>query len=467
VGAQTVAVVAVGLVVNTLLARLLTPADFGLVALGAAIVAAGTLITSGGVAPTLIVRAQPPSAAEQAAVAGVGLAITVGLAVASAAVAIPLGGTDGAVVALMVASLPLYALRVPAAIELERAMSYGPVARAELVEALAFYAFALASVAAGLGVWGFAAAAIVRAATGSTLLVRASHARLPRPSADWRAIRTLLAPGLAYQGTTVVRFAREQGLNVGVAAIAGLGALGVWSLAYRVLQVPYLMFRVLWRVSFPAMGRLLASGADPRPAIEGSARVVATATGLVLCPLAGGAHALLPPLLGPGWGEVPDVVVIASAGIAAAAPQSVAVVGYLMAAGAARAILVSSIAQAAVWLAVGLALLAPLGVVAIGIGWLASSAVGVLTLGIPARRRSGARLVGVIGPPLALTLLGIGAGYLVGTAGDPSVPLGLAAAAAGLAAFLGALALVARPALAQTARIAREAVRGAASTAAA
>jgi O-antigen/teichoic acid export membrane protein len=460
IGTRTAGVFAAGLVVNTLLARLLTPEDFGIVAIGSTIVTAGTFLASGGLGPSLIVRDRAPSAGELGAVLGIAVALSVAIAGISAGVGLALG-RDGSIVALMVAALPLFALRIPATIELERELAYRAVARAELVEALVFYAWALGTVVAGLGVWGLASGVIVRAATGSAVMARLAPLPFPRPSLAWGQVRPLLRFGLVFQGARAVQLGREQALNVGVAAIGGLAVLGVWSLAYRVLQVPYLMFRALWRVSFPAMGRLLASGADPRPAVEGSARIVAVATAAVLCPLAGSAHALLPALVGPGWDGLADTVLAASLGIAAAAPQSVAVTGFLLAAGDARSILVSAVAQAAVWLAVALALLPSLGVVAVGIGWTASSAISLVTLGIPARRRSGAVIWPQLAAPVALTALGAGAGYLVGTAGDPSIPLGLAAAAAALAVLAVGLLALARPALRETLGTVRAAIRSA------
>src|SRR5919199_6136515 len=75
IGGRAVVIFGVGLVANTVLARLLTPADFGIVAIGAALVTTGTFITSGGLGPSLIVRDRPPTADELAAVLGTLLAI--------------------------------------------------------------------------------------------------------------------------------------------------------------------------------------------------------------------------------------------------------------------------------------------------------------------------------------------------------------------------------------------------------
>src|SRR5687768_7449527 len=86
IGTRAAAVFAVGLVANTILARLLTPADFGIVAIGATIVTAGTFLASGGLGPSLIVRDRAPSADELGATFGLVLAVSV--AIAAVAVAI-------------------------------------------------------------------------------------------------------------------------------------------------------------------------------------------------------------------------------------------------------------------------------------------------------------------------------------------------------------------------------------------
>ena len=97
-------------------------------------------------------------------------------------------------------------------------------------------------------------------------------------------MRGILKFGAQFQAVQVTNLARDQAINIGTGAIGGVAMLGLWSLASRVMQVPFLLFTTLWRVTFPAMSRLVALGEKPRPVIERTARLGAFATGLILAP---------------------------------------------------------------------------------------------------------------------------------------------------------------------------------------
>src|SRR5215212_7899108 len=92
---------ALGLVANVVLARLLEPRDFGIVALGTVLITVGAFLSDGGLGSGLIRRAEPPRRRELEAVNGVqlaGTALLVAVAAGTAAVA----GGDAWVVAAMV-----------------------------------------------------------------------------------------------------------------------------------------------------------------------------------------------------------------------------------------------------------------------------------------------------------------------------------------------------------------------------
>jgi O-antigen/teichoic acid export membrane protein len=169
-GARGAIVFAVGLVVNIALARLLVPRDFGVVALGSVLLVVGSQISDGGVGAALIRREEPPERIELEAVAGLQMAAAWALALAGAGGA-ALFGRDGLVIALMLASLPILSLRIPAGIVLERRLSYRPIAFVDLVEAISYYAWALTSVGLGFGVWGLASAVVARAAIGALTMM--------------------------------------------------------------------------------------------------------------------------------------------------------------------------------------------------------------------------------------------------------------------------------------------------------
>ena len=114
-------------------ARLLTPYDFGLVAIGTTVLTFGTFLDDGGVGTALIRRPEPPTKSElQALVAfqfGLDLLLVVGIGL----VMLPFG-LLGQVTTVIVISLPLGAFRAPSYILYERRLNYRPMAIVEVVE---------------------------------------------------------------------------------------------------------------------------------------------------------------------------------------------------------------------------------------------------------------------------------------------------------------------------------------------
>lgn len=455
-GVRNVVILAAGVVANLVLARLLTPADFGLVALGQTLVLVGGYLSSGGIGTALIGRPDPPSRRELEAVLGVQLAIATGLAVAFALAAAPFG-RDGAVVALMLATLPLATLRLPQGIELERELSFRTIATVDVVELLAHYAWALTAVALGAGVWGLASAVVVRGLAGAVAMVRLSPLGWVRPRLAWREVRPLMGFGARFQAAAGVSVARDQLLNAGIAAIAGISTLGVWALAFRVMQVPLLLFTTLYRVSYPAMAKLLAAGRDPRSAIERAAALTAVAIGAIVVGIAAGAPALVPSLLGDRWEEVPPILGLGGVALLITCPVSAATVGWLYAAGDAGTVLRAFAVHAAAWLVVGLALLEPVGPAAIGIGWIAGAIGDATVLGVVAARRTGARLARRLAAPVAVALAAGAAGWAISSTAE-TVPAGLAGVVVGEAALLAGLFLLAGRPLRDAIGLAREGV---------
>jgi O-antigen/teichoic acid export membrane protein len=456
-GGRAVLIYILGIGANLALARLLVPRDFGVVALGTVLLVVGGYFAEAGFGGALIQREQPPTRVELEAVYGLQLAITVTLAAGCAAVAIPFGH-DGLVVAAMVASLPLTIVRMPAMIVLERSLQYRVVALADVLEALSYYLWAIGTVALGLGVWGLATAVTIRAIAGSTTVTIAGPLGLVRPRWSWSHVRPMLGFGVKYQLTGLLQVIREQGLNVGVAAVAGVATLGVWNLASRVLQIPILLFVTVNRVVFPSMSRMLGAGEDPRPTIETGLGVLAVLTGAVTVALAAFAPSL-PIIVGGNWSGVPTVLFWSAIAMVISAPITVATGGYLFAAGKAGTVAVATVLSALVWFGIAFPLLATEGAKAVGLGWIASGAVYVAILGRATARLSGASIVRRLAGP---TLVGLGAtaaAWLVANQmPDTFGGAGLGLAAGG-AVLLAGFAAVSRRALEQTRRVLALALR--------
>jgi O-antigen/teichoic acid export membrane protein len=417
----------------------------------------GRSLSEGGLVAGFIGRPEPPERRDLEAALGFQLAVTVSLAAAFTAGALPFG-SDGLVLAVMAWSVPLTSFRIPASLVLERELIYGPVATVEVVEAVSFYAIAVALVAAGLGVAGVAVAAVLRAALGSIVMAKLGPVGWVPPRWEIARVRDVLGFGVRVQEVGAVNLVREQGLSVGIAAIAGLGVLGLWTLAYRVMQVPQLLFGSLRRVFFPALARLLDTGQLPRPLVERSIGLVGVAGALVVPALVAGAQALMPALLGPEWDEVPPVLLWSALGLMIGTPIGTVAGGYLFAAGDPRAVLRCVVAKTVAWLVVAFALVGPLGPEAAGLGWVAGGVAEAASFGIALKRRTGARLVRAAAVPLIVAAAAGVIGWLVAGSAEPSVWLALGAALAALAVAVLGLLLLSRALLLELTDLVRTAV---------
>jgi polysaccharide transporter, PST family len=429
VGAQ-----AVGFIGMLVLARLLSPTDLGMVAFGTTIVTIGNFFADGGLGAALIRRGDHPTVDELRALLAFQLILAFVIALGVAVVGFQ-AGTTGAVTAIMACSLPLLALRAPHAIALERSLEYRPIAATEFAEAVVYYACAIGMVAAGWGVWGVALAAIARAVTGSVLMTAASPLRVITPRLGRGTLRSMVAFGVGFQAVGLAALVRGQGVNLVIAAIAGQRALGYWSIASRLMQVPFWVFQALWRVSYPTMARLRAHGEDTRLTVERFARITALLCSAMLAPLAASAHIVVPVLFGANWASSAAPLPWASAGLLIAGPISVATAGYLYSENNVRTPLVATVINGAVWIGLTAILLPSLGIAAVGIAWMVASWTEAAVFS-RALHRAGVAVGRMIVVPVAAAVASGLLGYVAQTPLATSLVPGITTAAVTLAAYL-------------------------------
>ena len=142
----------VGLIGTLVLARLLTPHDFGIIAFGVTLLTFANFLADGGIGNGLIRRVDPPSRADLKALLAFQIALGTALALGIGVALFPFGEL-GKVTALMAISLPLTAVRAPGVILLERQLNYKPFALVEIVESSCYYGWAVVFVIYGWGVW--------------------------------------------------------------------------------------------------------------------------------------------------------------------------------------------------------------------------------------------------------------------------------------------------------------------------
>lgn len=444
VGLRQLAIRAIGLGGTVVLARLLVPSDLGAVAFGTALVTAFAFAGDAGIGAGMIRGAQAPGRQDLQSFLGLQLAVTLVLAAATALAGSQFG-VIGKVTALMVLSLPLATLRTPGLILFERDLHYGPLVIIELVETVVFYLWAILTVLAGWGVWGLASASPVRAVVGSVIMTVVSPAGFMAPRLSLGRLRGLLRFGVQYQAVNAVALARDQGVNIGTAAIAGVAVLGLWSLAFRIMQVPFLVFEALWRVSFPAMARLLATGEDARPIMERGLGMAGLVTGLLLAALVGATPALVPAVFGARWDPVIGAIPWAALGLMFGGPVSVTTGGYLYAVGDSASVLFSGILQALAWFAVAFALLPVLGVEAVGMGWFAASAVEAVVLSRRTRRHMPLDVFRILALPAACAGIAALAGWLAAIYLGPNLVSMFAGGAAATLVYAGFMLVLRRP----------------------
>ena len=444
--------------VTLVLARLLSPADYGLFALAAAIQAVAQVTSGAGLSAALIRQPEDPSEHQQRAVSGfllvTGLAFFA-LTAAAALAGLPALGVHGGalgVIAVTAVAVPLYALRAVPMVLLERHLRFGRVAIVETAETLAFNAFALAGALAGLGAYSLAGGVPAAAAAG-LLTVRTLHRPGTGLSLDLGVVRPLAHFGLRASALQVLTLARGLGFVTLVTVIAGTSVTGFYAMATRLFAFPAALASAVQRVSFPALSR--SPEERPRRAARATA-LSAVLASLPLALLAGSSHALVTVLLGDRWLPTVDLILASSPGILLAASAIPAMIGLALSEGRPgapiAAVLSSTIAMAALCLAA----VPAWGTTGVGIAMSAGSLVSVTILGFRADRE-----MRVAAPPLARALLvgcvAAAAGYLAPLA---DTWIGLALGGVIVATVWGGLAILAmRAELLAAIRIARPMLR--------
>jgi lipopolysaccharide exporter len=440
--------------VTLVLARLLSPADYGLFALAAAVQSVAQVTSGAGLSAALIRQPDDPSPHQQRAVTGflfaTGLAfaaVTAGAALA----ALPAAGVHGdalGVIAITGVAVPIYALRAVPMVLLERHLRFGRVAVVETAETLAFNAFALAGALAGLGAYSLAGGVPVAAAAG-LLVVRTMHRPGTGIAFDLGAIRPLAHFGLRASALQTLTLVRGLGFVTLITALAGTSTTGFYAMATRLFAFPTALASAVQRVSFPALSRSLRE--RPRRAARAAA-LSAVLVSLPLALLAGCAHTLVTVLLGERWLPTVDLILASSPGILLGASVIPAMVGLALSQGRPGGPIVAVIGSAAALIGVGIALVPPLDAAGVGLAATAGATLNAAMLAAHTERE----MRGAVAPvaqALAIGLVAAAAGYL---APLPETVLGLVARiaiSAGVWTGLGVWLM--RPVLQDALRVAR------------
>ena len=300
-----VATRSITLLTTLALARLLVPADFGLVALATLTIESLRYFTGLGVAPALVVS---PDLYRDAR--GTGLALMGLLGAGSAVVVAGLSPLAADLfdqprlqTVLMVLSVTLLIDGIGAfyQVVMQAELAFRNRFVAMMSHTVTYAVVALTLAAAGAGVWSLVVGQVAAYAVLGIASFWLSRERI-RPNLDRRYARDLLSRGRGFLVQGGLSFLQQNADYIAVGRILGAAPLGAYSMAFRLSEVPYrALGDPIAQVTFPAFAQMRHRGEDVSSPFLGIVRLVALAACPLGAVLAGAADPFTRAVLGDKW----------------------------------------------------------------------------------------------------------------------------------------------------------------------
>ena len=438
----------IGMVV---LARLLVPSDFGLVALALTISIFLGLAASLGLGGVFVVE-QDLDEREKGTYLTMFLVMGAAFAVVMAALA-PLAARvfdeprlDDVVLALSVMVFFSGGLNWFYEALMQRELEFRGRFVAQMVQAVTYSGVGITLAALGAGVWSLVTGQIVGAAAYAVALLTLAPYRV-RPAFDRAAAARGISEGRGFLVQTVTGFAAQNVDILLVGRVLGAARVGYYSVAVRITELPnWVVAESVAKVTFPGFARMRHRGEDVTPAFLSALKLVA----FVTCPLgillSGAAEPLVLVVFGDRW--APMIGPLAVLGVWGAVKPVRNTVAWLLNSVGHQAVLGRISLVMLVTLAPAVYVAARLGGIT-DVAWvvLAESVVATLALAWFARSRAGVRLarqwsaiaVVALACPAAWICSRLVAEAAADTVGILALGLPIAA---GLAAYLAVVVLV-------------------------
>jgi len=286
--------------VLAVMARLVAPADFGVVSAALVVIGFSAVFSQLGLGPALVQRAELEprhldTAFSSSVLFGLLLGVIIWLGAPAAAEFLKIDGVRP-VLRVLAWVFPLQGLGVAAESLLRRDLRFQWLANLDVASyAIGYGAVGIALAVAGWGVWALVAGQMAQSVVRTGALLWQRPPRL-QTAFDGRAFRELLYFGGGFTVARAANYVAVQGDNIVVGRFLGPQALGFYGRAYSLMSAPaYAFGTVLDQVLFPAMAKVQN---DPRRLAMAYRRGVSLIALLVLAPSA----ALI--LLGPEFIDV-------------------------------------------------------------------------------------------------------------------------------------------------------------------
>jgi PST family polysaccharide transporter len=458
VAMRSVIVRALALASTIVVAPLLGPSNYGVIAIGTTILVVSKFLADGGLNPGFIGREEPPTLAELRALVAFQLLVTTVIAAGVAAVALS-HGERGLAITLMVAAPILDSFRVPNVIMAEREIEYGLIVRAEIIEVVVYAALSIGLVAGGMGVVGVGVATLARAVVGGSIMIARGDLGLVLPRWDFARLRPTARFGVFFQGAWLATIMRDEGLNVLLAVLSGTAALGAWALAQRMMVVLTTLFQSAWRVALPGLARLMEAGEPPRMLLERGLSFAAAASGFPVAALVAITPAAVPWLFGDGWEETVTALPWVAAGQMIGVPLGTVLGSLLWARGEAQKVFRMAVPALAVTLGLGAALMSGLGAEGAAIAFFVGQLVFFAACMYYARDLFGRAAAERVAVPTFAAAVAAASGWVVAVVLAPGWLATAAAAVCALLLYSALLTLLDRAAMYRVLGVLRQSVR--------
>lgn len=303
--------------------RVLGAEGYGLFVLAMIALAAGDVVVGGGLTDSLVQRAEITRAHEDASFWSTLLA-ALGLYAAGWMLAGWLGGLFGqpglaAVLAVLLAALPVAALGAVPFARLQRAMRFATIAGIDSAAAILGAGAGLVLLLAGQGVWALVAGELLRVGlrSGALLALGGYRPGLSGRPGHAAALFRFNAGTLGVRALAMLDRMLPRAL---IGALMGAQAVGLYAVAWRLYeQMNALLIHPLNVLALPVAARAQADPQALRGLLEQATRLTTAVAFPAYLGMAALAPVLLPLIVGPGWGQaVPLVQIMLLLGLRAA-----------------------------------------------------------------------------------------------------------------------------------------------------
>ena len=249
-----------GLVSMAILARMLTPEDFGLIAMGTVIIGFTTVFKDMGLSMATVQRPDVRHS-QISTLFWLNFAISVAIAIITAAAAPALAWfyKDPRVTAVTVAlasTIVIGGLTIQHQALLRRQMRFGALAFVEIASLVVGTLAAIASALVGFGYWSLVVLTVVREIAGAFAVWITCPWRPGRPVRS-AGVRSLVSYGAHLSGFNILAYASRNVEKMLIGWYWGAGALGLYNNAYRILLLPIQQINTpLTNVAVPALSRI-------------------------------------------------------------------------------------------------------------------------------------------------------------------------------------------------------------------